>query len=844
MAVILQSQKEVDLNSGLKVDAEVVDGKLQLKVIGTIDNVIKNPLVPILTSNTTPAPFVASASSQYPSYAPWRAFDGTVDSDINRWISGIDLPLPQWLKIDLGQQKKLYSYALTMVAGGDQSPQSWVLEGSNDNINWSIVHNITNDPPWNSKERREYIVNSSQYYRYYRIMVTQKYGGRATTIGELELFERYFDHYSHSGHVEYGPIDLGLHFREITSISTIKEIPQGTDIKMYTSTSNDYINFSEWSLVDVNGNITSPKGRYVKIKIELFGNTIENTQIVYDFSQEDQLKFQSNEFVIFDGSLKLKTLYQTPMELNNNFQESKLYEGILEKNKFKKIEKINNIKINKIDLSGGSGGTSGQKVYTAQNSVIVTSSAPVYTNSNNYYMGYLFNDTKPNYHDANSYWLTSSSGNQTLTFDFGSIMPVYISQIKVWPRCRSDASSNYRILVSDDGINFTEVVPWVINTHDSLTPYGTVRVHDVNITNRYVRFELTQNDRWGVCLQEIEFFQLIGNYLIEDDNKIKKYDVNLGWQVVGDPPVTKSMFDLYGMNDISIISDDAIKNLVSDHFKILYCTNEEITNNNLEYIAVPKPVVISSLENLIIDGNLKKVNLSAFSSENSILKIVVSTDNGVSWKSYKSNFWDNVNIANLNDVKNNGMSVEGLNSLTEQEWKQLSSKNNIKIAFYLEQDSSSDLLSIDSMSVTELLTISSPKINNIIIIYDELDKKYSGLMFMDTSQQYYSTSFGEILKYLDFGTMISGQTSLDVKVYLTNTLPFDVKNIRIYPEYNIDGLTVELSKTNLPFIAESELFYDQVLGFDEVIEFYVRLTTDKNKVGGGTFDIKVKADAV
>lgn len=191
----------------------------------------------------------------------------------------------------------------------------------------------------------------------------------------------------------------------------------------------------------------------------------------------------------------------------------------------------------KIDLSGGTGGTSGQTTYTAPNGVIVTSSAPVYNNSNYYYMGYLFNNTiTQNNSQPTTYWLTSSSGNQTLTFDFQKLLPLNISQINVYPRARDDASSNYRILVSDDGTNWTEVVSWV--TTSTSTPYGTKFTHNVDITQRYVRFELTQNGSWGVCLSEIEFYRSGVNFnspnkILIDSNSIVKINFKKDNIIIG-----------------------------------------------------------------------------------------------------------------------------------------------------------------------------------------------------------------------------------------------------------------------------------------------------------------------
>jgi Concanavalin A-like lectin/glucanases superfamily/Glycine rich protein len=158
----------------------------------------------------------------------------------------------------------------------------------------------------------------------------------------------------------------------------------------------------------------------------------------------------------------------------------------------------------KIPLGGGSGGQTGQTVYTAPNGVTVTSSNPVWDNSNYYYMGYMFEDYVALTDEATHYWLTNSSGNTTLTFDFNSLDTPKMSKIAVYPRTRNDASSNYRILGSNDGNGWEELVPW-IDTSTS-TPYGTRHSYDINTTYRYYRFELTRNGSWGATLGEIEFF--------------------------------------------------------------------------------------------------------------------------------------------------------------------------------------------------------------------------------------------------------------------------------------------------------------------------------------------------
>ena len=165
--------------------------------------------------------------------------------------------------------------------------------------------------------------------------------------------------------------------------------------------------------------------------------------------------------------------------------------------------------LKKIDLSGGTGGRANQRVYTAPNGVVVTSSANTYNTPYNYYhMEYLFNGSIADANNqATRYWMTDSSGNQTLTFDFIAIGPsVYknIRRIVVYPRTRNDATSNYRILVSSDGSSYTQIVPWV--TVNTSMPYGTAVTHDIEEGYRFIRFELTRNGSFGVSLDEIEFY--------------------------------------------------------------------------------------------------------------------------------------------------------------------------------------------------------------------------------------------------------------------------------------------------------------------------------------------------
>lgn len=124
---------------------------------------------------------------------------------------------------------------------------------------------------------------------------------------------------------------------------------------------------------------------------------------------------------------------------------------------------------------------------------------------------------------------------------------------------------------------------------------------------------------------------------------------------------------------------------------------------------------------------------------------------------------------------------------------------------------------------------------------------HSGLVFTDEMGSFYTTAFGEVLRYLDFGAIIAGQTTLDHKVVLKNNIGYDVKNVRLTAiQPTTSGVTVELSKEQSPFIPSLELVYPEDFYAGDEIPFYVRLTTEltAQETPAGKFEIRVNADKV
>ncbi|MGY5342921.1 hypothetical protein ACXFAU_10790 [Paenibacillus glucanolyticus] len=124
---------------------------------------------------------------------------------------------------------------------------------------------------------------------------------------------------------------------------------------------------------------------------------------------------------------------------------------------------------------------------------------------------------------------------------------------------------------------------------------------------------------------------------------------------------------------------------------------------------------------------------------------------------------------------------------------------------------------------------------------------YSGLMFMDEKGQYFSDSFGGLLKHLDFDIVVAGQTTDFQKVIVKNQLGQVVQNLvlEVVKDKLPPGVTIELSYTD-PFIAEDYLLFNKLINPNDEMVFYVRIATaiTAPPASNGQFEIRAKVDPV
>ena len=151
---------------------------------------------PQMTSNNTPSPFVANASSVQTAFGngqPWNAFDRNTSPATPGWVTPSP-QVPNWLSIDFGSGSSVVIDGYTIFGTNSQANNAryWTLESSDDNVNWTIRHTVSGAAaiPANSSYSVSSIGNTTGS-RYYRINVSLGGGGTNLFINELELYQRF-----------------------------------------------------------------------------------------------------------------------------------------------------------------------------------------------------------------------------------------------------------------------------------------------------------------------------------------------------------------------------------------------------------------------------------------------------------------------------------------------------------------------------------------------------------------------------------------------------------------------------------------------------------------------------
>ena len=150
-------------------------------------------IMPIMTSFEDEN-CVISSSSQHDAtnYMPWKAFRHHTN-DAYGWLT-INGVTTGWIKVEFkNNYPKITAFSINARNSSDantHSPCDFIVEGSNDDVNWTLLGDYTDNLNWLQNERRYFALTYFDHFKYYRLTITKNSGtGTFSGFGALQFFE-------------------------------------------------------------------------------------------------------------------------------------------------------------------------------------------------------------------------------------------------------------------------------------------------------------------------------------------------------------------------------------------------------------------------------------------------------------------------------------------------------------------------------------------------------------------------------------------------------------------------------------------------------------------------------
>lgn len=162
------------------ITVETVNGLTATTEIKTAQS-----LVPNMTSDTAPAPFVVNASSYYSSsYRPFRAF-----SNSSHWEAANNLS-EYWLSADLAEPKVVNTVSIQAASTLNRNVGVFAIEGSDNGTDWSQLHDnyFVVEGTWSTNEIKWFEFGNTTAYRHYRMVIYDNKGGTRYVVGRFGLY--------------------------------------------------------------------------------------------------------------------------------------------------------------------------------------------------------------------------------------------------------------------------------------------------------------------------------------------------------------------------------------------------------------------------------------------------------------------------------------------------------------------------------------------------------------------------------------------------------------------------------------------------------------------------------
>lgn len=158
----------------------------------------------------------------------------------------------------------------------------------------------------------------------------------------------------------------------------------------------------------------------------------------------------------------------------------------------------------------------------------------------------------------------------------------------------------------------------------------------------------------------------------------------------------------YQMVEVEQLEDGNVYECEIDLDEFVDMKEFSIDENNLTFKAIPQPQVIKANGDIVIAGvdSLDQINLAQNLMGSGIANIAISFDSGLNYYAWKNGEWIKINVEDVEDFKNNGMTDIEVNALTNTELSQLRGDSNfIRFAYYLEKTDWNDVAENDLLEM-------------------------------------------------------------------------------------------------------------------------------------------------
>lgn len=151
-------------------------------------------ITPKMTSNTTPSPYVVTSSTPYSdTYLPWKAFNGTAESNTDAFCCQTS---SGWIQLDFSKPTRISKFGMACrffvgVEDWKTAPKRFILYGSNDGSVYHLIKDITKETQWTSAEFITIDLETDYTFRYYKIELVSTFGGTNVNIVSYIKFFQY-----------------------------------------------------------------------------------------------------------------------------------------------------------------------------------------------------------------------------------------------------------------------------------------------------------------------------------------------------------------------------------------------------------------------------------------------------------------------------------------------------------------------------------------------------------------------------------------------------------------------------------------------------------------------------